>query len=169
MAQSLSTLIRQGFEDACRDEDAEAALCAAWAAEPCLRGLSLPNLPRLMHRRSVPACRQDEVLAGVIRSYRNGCRKVWGPVLLAMLGPALVRAAARLRSVPPAIDAQDVEHQIVVEALRAAASMPLPEGSRFVQRRLVFWALKPVGRALGRERRRQASQQTTDIRQEVSR
>src|SRR5438034_2830026 len=121
MAHSLSSLIRRGFEDACRDPEADSALGAAVASEPCLRGLCLGDLPILMHRRCVPACRQDEVLAGVIRAYRKGCRKVWGPVLLAMLGPALVRGAARLSAKPPVIQEEDVDQQVVVEALRAAA------------------------------------------------
>src|SRR6266508_3981861 len=103
MAHSLSSLIRRGFEDACRDPEADSALTIALACEPCLRGLCLRELPSLMQRRSVPACRQDEVLAGAIRAYRKGCRKVWGPGLLAMLGPALVRGAARLGAKAPVI------------------------------------------------------------------
>ena len=169
MAHSLSSLIRRGFEDACRDPEAEAALTTALATEPCLRGLCLRDLPSLVQRRSVPARWQDEVLAGVIRAYRKGCRRIWGPVLLAMLGPALVRGAARLIAKPPVIQEEDIDQQVVLEALRAAAEMPLPDGCRFVQRRLVFWALKPVCRWLEREERRQTRQQSVDNTKEVRR
>jgi hypothetical protein len=167
MAVSLSALIRRGFEDACRDRDATLALHAAWSAEPALRGLCLDELPRLMHWRSVPGRRQDEILAAAIRSYRAGCRRVWGPVLLAMLGPALVRASACLQAVPPAIAEEDVDQEVVLEALRASAQMPLPNNCRFVQRRLVFWAVKPVRRWLERETRRQLAQRDIDDTREV--
>jgi len=56
------------------------------------------------------------------------------------------------------VDEEDIDQQIVMEALRAAAIMPLPDDCRFVQRRLVFFAMKRVTRWLEREGRRQDSQ-----------
>ncbi|MFI5284490.1 MAG: hypothetical protein ACHQ0J_15400 [Candidatus Dormibacterales bacterium] len=154
MMVSLSNLIRRGFEDACEQPCVSEAFQEAQCLEPVLRGLCLADLPPLMHRRSIPSRRQDELLEGVIRAYRRGPRVVWGPILLAMLGPAVVRAAARLTAQPPAIEESDIDQQVVFETLRAAARMPLPEDCRFVQRRLMWWAIKPVVRWLERESRR---------------
>jgi hypothetical protein len=77
-----------------------------------------------------------------------------------MLGPALVRAAARFHAQPPAVDEEDIDQEVVMEALRAAAVMPLPDGCRFVQRRLMWFAMKRVTRWLERESRRQLRQES---------
>jgi len=158
MIVSLSRLVRLGFKDALDLPDAGQHFREAQRSEPALRDICLEDLPSLMHCRKVPARRQDDLLAATIRAYRCGLVVLWGPVLLGMLGPALVRAAAGLRAHPPTVAEEDIDQQVVMEALRAAAEMPLPEGCRFVQRRLLFLVLKRVTRWLEREGRRQASQ-----------
>jgi hypothetical protein len=124
------------------------------------------ELAKLMQRRDVPARRQDDLLAGCIRAYRRGPAALWGPILLHMLGPALVRMAARLYAQPPSIDGEDIDQEVVVEALRAAALMPLPDSSRFVQRRLIRFTTKRLTRWLAREKRRQASQASLEVMRE---
>ena len=153
MTASLSGLIRIGFRDACNLQDARRLFREALERDPALGCSSLEELPRVMHGRQIPACCQDQVLAATIRAYRHGPSTLWGPVLLGMLGPALVRVARRLRTQPPAIDEEDLDQQVVVESLRAAAMMPLPENCRFVQRRLTALIGKRLMRWLMRERR----------------
>ena len=160
MTASLSNLIRLGFKEARDLPEARRELREAQCRELALRGISLEDLPRLIQRREVPACRQDDLLAATIRSYRCGPAHLWGPILLSMLGPALVRAASRLQAQPPAVDGEDIDQQVVMEALRAAAEMPLPIDCRFVQRRLVLLATKRLARWLEREGRRQTSQES---------
>jgi hypothetical protein len=79
-----------------------------------------------------------------------------------MLAPALVRAAARFQALPPAVDEEDIDQQVVMEALRAAAVMPLPDDCRFVQRRLMWFAMKRVTRWIARENRRQLGQESVE-------
>jgi hypothetical protein len=158
MTVSLSGLIRRGFKEAGELPSSVRIFQEAQCRERALKSTCLAELPNLMHRREVPARRQDEILAATIRAYRHGPAAFWGPVLLGLLGPALVRAAARFRAQPPAVDEEDIDQQLVMEALRAAAIMPLPDDCRFVQRRLVFFTMKRVTRWLEREGRRQDSQ-----------
>lgn len=158
MTVSLSGLIRHGFKDAGEHPCSARIFQEAQCREPALRSTCLAELPNLMHRRAVPARRQDEILAATIRAYRVGPAAFWAPVLLSMLGPALVRAAGRFRAQPPAADEEDIDQQVVMEALRAATIMALPDDCRFVQRRLVFFAMKRVTRWLEREGRRQERQ-----------
>lgn len=153
MARSLSDLIREGFGNALREASADQALACAQAREPALTGLTWSQLSSVMHRRSVPLARQDELLAAALRCYRREPAPVWGPVLLSMLGPALVAMAARVRFRAAAIDGEDLDQQVVFEALRASAEMPLPDGCRYVLRRVVLLANKRLTRWAGRERR----------------
>jgi hypothetical protein len=163
MTASLSSLIRLGFSCAGNLPETEQGFREVQCREPALRDIFLDDLPRLMQCREVPACRQDDLLAATIRAYRRGPAGLWAPILLSMLGPALVRAAARLQVQPPAVDDEDIDQQIVMEALRAAAEMPLPDECRFVQRRLVLLASKRLRRWLERERRRQTSQESFEV------
>jgi hypothetical protein len=68
-----------------------------------------------------------------------------------MLAPALVRTAARVRSNWPEVDGEDLDQQVVLEALRACAEIPLPDGCRYVQRRVVLLANKRLTRWACRE------------------
>ena len=158
MTTSLSGLIRFGYQEACSSPDADHHFQEGQALAPALYGTCLLDLARLMQCREVPAFRQDDVLAAVILAYRCGPASMWGPVLLGMLGPALVRLARRLEPQPPGIDGEDLDQQLIMEALRAAALMPLPDNCRFVQRRLIAFTAKRLTRWLERESRRQGSQ-----------
>jgi len=166
MTVSLSGLIRLGSKEAFDLHQAERFFIEAQRREAGFHGICLGDLPRLMQSREVPACRQDEVLATTIRAYRLGPPSFWGPLLLTMLGPALVRMARRLQAQPPAVDEEDVDQQVIVEALRAAALMPLPDSCRFVQRRFIAFTAKRLTRWLERERRRQGSQASFEVMRE---
>ena len=63
MARSLSELIREGLRQALGDPCAGETLSCAQARESALVGLGWKEMTSLMHRRSVPAARQDDVLA----------------------------------------------------------------------------------------------------------
>jgi hypothetical protein len=76
-------------------------------------------------------------------------------VILEMLAPALVKLASRTLPVLPTIDEEDIQQQLIYEALRAGATMPLPPDCRFVQARLVKLANKRLRRWLAHELRRQ--------------
>ena len=153
MAQHLSDLIRQGFARALVGPRPEQALACAHAQEPSLMGIGWEEMTSLLHRRSVPAARQDEILAATIRRYRAGPADVWAAVLLAMLAPAVIAMASRVRCSAPELDGEDLDQQAVLEALRACAEMPLPGECRFVQRRAVLLANKRLRRWAAREHR----------------
>jgi hypothetical protein len=153
MARSLSDLIREGFAQARRDPCADQALAYANGREPALSRLGWGEMVALTHRRSVPATRQDAVLAAAIRCYRTGSQRIWAPVLLAMLAPAVVAMAARVRCSSPELNGEDLDQQAVLESLRVCAEMPLPEGCRFVQRRALMLANKRLTRWAARENR----------------
>jgi hypothetical protein len=151
----LSRDIAVDMDSVVRSPGATAELEVAAAGEPALRGLELDQLPRLAHSRHVALDRQDQVLAATLRAFRAGPASLWGPVMLEMLAPALVKLASRTLPVLPAIDEEDIQQQVIYEALRAGATMPLPPDCRFVQARLVKLANKRLRRWLAHELRRQ--------------
>jgi DNA-directed RNA polymerase specialized sigma24 family protein len=77
------------------------------------------------------------VFGAVVRSYRRGRTKVWGAILLEMLAPALGGAANEVVAWQPVSDADDLYQQAALEALSAAAQMPL-FGDGWLKRRIVF-------------------------------
>jgi hypothetical protein len=151
----LSSDIAVDADSIVRSPGGTAELQLAALSEPALRGLELDELPRLAHNRYVALDRQDRVLAATLRAFRAGPASVWGPVVLEMLAPALVKLACRTLPVSPGIDEEDIQQQVIYEALRAATMMPLPPDCRFVQARLVKLANKRLRRWLAREQRRQ--------------
>src|SRR5713226_9431975 len=107
MATSLTSDLRQGYRQvACE--------------------LSEDNLALLSRARDSINGRPAEhnlVLAEIVCAYRAGPRQLWGPVLLDLLAPALLRRLQRLREVLPAIDNDEIRQQLVLELLHAAATM----------------------------------------------
>ena len=112
---------------------------------------------------------RDRLLIAVVTAYRAGDRQVWAAVLLDLLAPALLSRLAAFRVHSNSIDAADLRQQLVVELLGAAASMPLPSGARFVERRLVLRAGQGVRRWLQRERRWSMTTVELENAEEVSR
>jgi DNA-directed RNA polymerase specialized sigma24 family protein len=132
---TMSALTRRSFEEVV-DGDGPRTLAEAQELEPALAGLTLAELVGLA-RAEVPLSRQDEVLGAVVRSYRRGPTEVWGAILLEMLAPALGGAANEVVAWQPVSDADDLYQQAALEALSAAAQMPL-WGDGWLKRRIVF-------------------------------
>jgi hypothetical protein len=114
--------------------------------EPALSGLQVSELP--LRSRDPEA---DEIWPAVIRTYRRQPGGIWAAVLLEMLGPLLILAASRLRPLPPAILQEDIEQQLIEEALLAAEHIPLPTSGRWIPRLLVIEAKRQVSRWLAAE------------------
>ena len=132
---TMSALTRRSFEEVV-DGDGPRALAETQELEPALAGLTLADLVGLA-RAEVPLSRQDEVFGAVVRSYRRGPTKVWGAILLEMLAPALSSAAIEVVAWEPVSDDDDLYQQAALEALSAAAQMPL-WGDGWLKRRIVF-------------------------------
>jgi DNA-directed RNA polymerase specialized sigma24 family protein len=132
----MSGLTRRSFEDVVNG-DGPGTLAEAQELEPALAGLALADLVGLARDPEVPLSRQDELFGAVVRSYRRGPTKVWGAILLEMLEPALGGAAIAVVAWEPVSDADDLYQQAALEALSAAAQMPL-WGDGWLKRRLVF-------------------------------
>jgi hypothetical protein len=101
---------------------------------------------------------RDRLLLEIVLAYRLGPQEPWASALLDLLTPAVLERLKRYDSEPPAIDPEDVRQQFVLELLTAAAKMPLPLGSGFIERRLILRAGQGVRRWLARERRWRALQ-----------
>lgn len=128
----MSGLIRQGFLDEVRRPGA----LPGHRDDPLLAELSVWDLPRLMHDAAAPLQRQDEILAAVVRRYRQTLHPSWSAVVLEMLSPMLARAGSRCTFIPHSVSSDDLDQQLVTEALHAARFMVLPEPPHDVQRRL---------------------------------
>jgi hypothetical protein len=117
------------------------------------------ELQRLRSRLRDPALsyiERDHLLAAAIRRYRSEDVRLWGPVLLELLAPAIMARLDRFSAVPPVVDEDDIAQQFLVEVLVAAATMPLPPEARFVERRLMRRAAYLTARWLRREGARQS-------------
>ena len=112
--------------------------------------------------------RRAELMAAVL-AYRTESKALWGPVVLELLAPALIACLHRLRAHPPVMDSDDLRQQLIVEALRAAGTMPIPANPRYLRRRLVARASLSVRRSLEREGRRQRLQSSFDALEEIGR
>lgn len=113
---------------------------------------SRPDLLPLLQRAKDPdgtLAERDAGLREVVLAYRAD--HSWSPLLLELLAPAMARRLPRLQFQPPGIAAADVRQQLVLEVLQAAASMPMPAGASFVERRILRRAVRCVVRALEKE------------------
>ncbi len=99
---------------------------------------------------------EDRLLEAAVRAYRRERCAERAALVLELVAPPLTLRLADLRPVPPAITDEDLAQQMLVEHLWAAATMPLPDGAGFVERRLVLRAGDRVSRWLEREARRRA-------------
>jgi hypothetical protein len=132
----MSALTRRSFEEVV-EGDGPKALAEAQELETALAGLTLADLVGLARDPEVPLSRQDEVFGAVVRGYRRGPTKVWSAILLEMLAPALSSAAIEVVAWEPVSDDDDLYQQAALEALYAAAQMPL-WGDGWLKRRIVF-------------------------------
>jgi len=147
---SFSVQLSRGLAEL--DPTSETHRAEAGLAEPALAGLSLPELRRLVRDAELSFQDQDRIWAAVLRSYRRGPRAVWAPLVLELLAPALVEITSGFEPNPPAVDADDLQQQVALEALRAAGSIPL-QGGRFIKPWLVGEVRRRISRWLEREAR----------------
>lgn len=124
------------------------------AGQEAMAALS-PDARKLVRRarrsRNERSGERDRLLEAVIADYRKGPREVWAAVLLDLLTPAILDRLSRYREELPSVDVEDIRQQFVVELLSAAATMPMPSGVPFVERRLVLRAGQGVRRWLRKE------------------
>jgi hypothetical protein len=135
--------LRQGLDNV-RVELEAGEFEEARQAEPALTGLTLPQLIDFGRWSSASQREQDDVWRAVIRCWRQRDMRLWGPVLLQMLAPALINETYRLALAVPRIDPADVQQHLVAEVLNAAASLPLSDEARRVQAQLVWTAATRV-------------------------
>jgi hypothetical protein len=117
-------------------------------------------LERRTHVLSNGQCGPRPVLMAAVLAYRAEARELWGPVILELLAPALIACLQCLQAQPPVMDSDDLRQQLVLEVLRAAATMPMPANPSYLRRRLMARASLSVRRWLEREGRRQRSQRS---------
>jgi len=142
MANSLASDLREGFR----------------RTASALTGEELALISLARDRAHVALVERNRLLAEVVCLYRTGPRQVWGPVILDLLAPALVDLLRSLRPEPPALTGEEIRQQLVFEALRAAATIPILEGGRQTRFRIVSRVRTRMLRWLAREGRLQRSQ-----------
>jgi hypothetical protein len=148
----LRVLIGRSFADALRSDDDLEGL----AEEPALAGIPVRDLPRLLAGMEVSDERRDRILAAVLRRYRLRPTGPWAALVLEMLAPVLTTVAANLSGPPPYVDEDDLHHQLIVEALTVAATMPVPVPPRRIPVRLRLRIATRVEEWLADQRCRQA-------------
>jgi hypothetical protein len=146
MSSSLSLDLRVGSQEAAGQVGEE-----VWLALTPARVLTNGGGPR-----------RAQELRGLVLAYRAGPKRLWGPVLLDRLAPAILERLQRLKARAPVIDPEDIRQQLIVEVLQAAATMPLPENPAYLRRALIARANQGVRRKLARERAHQLAQRSLD-------
>jgi DNA-directed RNA polymerase specialized sigma24 family protein len=157
---NLSKLISESFEYEMRAPRGLHGL----ADEPLLAGMDAYAIVRAMRDPSRTLDEQGAVLAAVIRCYREAPTTAWSALLLEMVSPMLVATASSFQYVPSSVADEDVEQQVIVEALQAARRMRLPEPPEFTLKRLRDWTISRTARMLLRAAR--AEMESLDVEDE---
>lgn len=126
--------------------------------EACLSAGERELVARARDPINTGGAERNWLLAEAVCAYRRGPKQLWGPVLLDLLAPNLVVILQGLRTVPPAIDEEEIRQQLVAEVLRAAAIVPLQERGRQTRFRLISRTYTSMLRWLDKEGRRRRSQ-----------
>ena len=142
MTSNLATDLRKGY-----DQVAEA-----------LTGGELELLARARDSINRTPTERNWLLGKIVARYQRGPRQLWAPVVLDLLAPALIDSLHWLRAEPPVIDDEEIRQQLVMEVLRAAATIPIQEGGRQMKLRLLSQANRAVVRWLEQEGARQGGQ-----------
>jgi hypothetical protein len=152
MSSSLANDLREGYRQVADELPAESRALVERARD-----------------RNVSLAERNRCLAEIVTAYRRGARRLWGPVLLDLLAPAILERLQRLRAQPPTIDSEEVRQQFLVEVLGAADHIPLPENPIWVKGQIMSRANQAVRRWLAREGRRQLHQDSYEAREEAGR
>jgi hypothetical protein len=128
---------------------------------------ALLRIARARDTRKTDLVERDQLLADFVVAYRSGPREVWAPVILDLLAPGMVRILCRIdrkakdisdmwdHDEPLVVDEEEIGQQLVMEVLRAAATIPLHPSGRAMKTRLLRCANKYVVRWLNRDFHRQ--------------
>jgi hypothetical protein len=135
--ESLSVLIRTAFEAALRPEVA----AALDSSELELGGIPIVELPARVRAGASTYAEQDQLWVLALEHYRRGPRQLWAPVILEMLAPALLQTVVLLGPLAPVVDEEDISQQLLGDALETAATLPISEGRRYMERRLILRTL----------------------------
>ena len=146
---TLSRLIGQSFED----EMGNSGDLPGRVEEPVLGGLDAHEIVCAMRDPARSLDEQGAILAAVIRCYRRAPTPGWSALLLEMLSPTLVATSIRFPYAPIGVDEEDVQQQVMVEALHAAWHMGLPQQPGFTLARLADWTVSRTARMLLRNTR----------------
>jgi hypothetical protein len=153
MAMTFASDLRRGYEQVAGDLAEEALALVARARDSSNTELAERN----------------RLLAEIVAAYRAGPRELWGPVILDLLAPALVQLLQWFRAEPPAMDDEEISQQLVMEILRAAATIPIHKDGCDMKVRLLARAYTYVVRWLVREGYRQGRQCSYEALRELER
>ncbi len=128
------------------------------SVESCLTEEELSLVARARDPINTDALERNRLLCEVVCTYRTGPKSVWGPVVLDLLASGLVLMLQGLRPEPPVIDEEEIHQQLILEALKAAAVVPLLPGGRQTRFRLISRTYTSMLRWLAREGRRRRRQ-----------
>ncbi len=145
----LSDQLRCGLEGV-RAELEAGEFEVAGRCEPALAIFTLPTLIEFVRMPNRRLAEQDAVWFAVIRCYRRRSARLWAPVLLEMLAPAIINEAYRFVLRVPEVDPAEIQQQLLMSALAAAQSVPLRDASGFVKLALVRETRRRVRRWLRR-------------------
>lgn len=151
MSTTLASELMQGFDQVAGSLPDEALVLVARARDSVSTGLA----------------ERDRLLAEFVVAYRAGPRQLWGPVILDLLAPGLIELLQLIRAEPPIGDEEEIRQQLVMEVLRAAATIPIHRGGRDMKGRILRRAYKYVVRWLIREGRHQEGQCSLEALQEL--
>ena len=132
----LSDQLRCGLEGV-RAELEAGEFELATRSEPAIAIFTLPTLIGFVRTPNRRLAEQDAVWLAVLRCYRRRSGRLWAPVLLEMLAPAIINEAYRFVLRVPEVDPAEIQQQLLMSALVAALSLPLNETSGFVKLALV--------------------------------
>jgi DNA-directed RNA polymerase specialized sigma24 family protein len=141
----LSDQLRDGLDEV-REELESGEWEAVSRLEPALAGLRLDDL--LNPARKWTQRELDPILYGIVRCFRQREKRLWAPVLLRVLAPALINRAFGFVLKSPERDPVEILEQMVLEVLVAADRIPLSPSNRWVQARIVKRAGNDVRRWL---------------------
>ena len=145
--------VRKGFEDAIRSNH-QGILEEAADRHPFLKGMSARDLVLIGRNGRAKQDVKNKLWSAVIGAYRHGPRGFWGPVILQMLSPTLVRKASRLlaKAELAKLD-EDIRHQLIAALLNAVARETVPTPARWIPNRLATRAVTQARRWMAAELR----------------
>ena len=150
---SLSDDINRGFEDALLAHG-PGILQEAASRFPFLCGMSARDLVSVALDKRARRGVKNQLWIAVVASYRHGPRGFWGPVILQMVSPTLLRKATRLLAEAELAELdEDTCHQLIAALLNAAVREKVPTPARWIPNRLATRAMTKVGRWMAAETR----------------